>query len=474
MESEESLVTRRSKRSTAGNRMEAALAELALEDVKDAEEDNDFVNDKEEEDVFESDFASTDEEAVQEEMDAGDNAVHEEEKRARKTARSRLEKATAAAHARQKATFNPQAQASSPAEASASAAKSKRRVALGGAINAETGEVIEGTKRQSRRTHTIMNTSATVNRIKNAEVKKAAVPKKIKVNTRAPTQDELIARALDNEEGNIVEHRDYLKLEEEKRARARVVRPTIEGPMLRWVSRKEQVKIPQLQPDPRLAPPPQYSFVYGVPPGTAPPSTSTFTYTSPFHTYTAPSYGSAHQGSSAGPTSPNPPAPTTALPAPQPSHPPGPPQVAQPYYGAIPAVPPLEDRIEDVCKNYIVHELSQARPATKPLWKDTMSAMFGDHVRWDELRVFTGKQRPLTRPQQICPITGASAKYLDPRTNVPFANVGAYHTLTKILSHEYVWSDGLSCYVSRGENSEAPVVEDEPSGKRRKVDAEDG
>jgi vacuolar protein sorting-associated protein 72 len=37
-----------------------------------------------EEDVFESDFASTDEEAVAEDIDAGDKAVQDEEKRVRR------------------------------------------------------------------------------------------------------------------------------------------------------------------------------------------------------------------------------------------------------------------------------------------------------------------------------------------------------------------------------------------------------
>lgn len=54
----------------------------------------------------------------------------------------------------------------------------KRRVSLGVVVNAETGEVIEGgagrvgAKRKSQRRHTIMNTSATVNRIKDAEEKR--------------------------------------------------------------------------------------------------------------------------------------------------------------------------------------------------------------------------------------------------------------------------------------------------------------
>ena len=50
---------------------------------------------------------------------------------------------------------------------------------------------------------------------------------------------------------------------------------------------------------------------------------------------------------------------------------------------------------------------------------------------------------------QICPITGKAAKYLDPRTNVPYADLEAYRVLSKVLRHEYVWSPSLGCYVSR-------------------------
>ena len=53
------------------------------------------------------------------------------------------------------------------------------------------------------------------------------------------------------------------------------------------------------------------------------------------------------------------------------------------------------------------------------------------------------------RPTQICPITGKVAKYLDPRTNVPYADLDAYRVLSKVLRHEYVWSSALGCYVSR-------------------------
>jgi hypothetical protein len=83
--------------------MEAALAEMALDATeKDIEDDIDFVNDKglllfrpftsgsthwdavDEEDVFGSDFESTDEEAAKEDEEAGDKAIQDEERKARK------------------------------------------------------------------------------------------------------------------------------------------------------------------------------------------------------------------------------------------------------------------------------------------------------------------------------------------------------------------------------------------------------
>lgn len=49
----------------------------------------------------------------------------------------------------------------------------------------------------------------------------------------------------------------------------------------------------------------------------------------------------------------------------------------------------------------------------------------------------------------MCPITGLKAKYLDPRTGVPYADLRAYRVLTDILDHKYIWSPSLKCYVGR-------------------------
>ncbi|KAN0082575.1 YL1 nuclear domain containing protein [Tylopilus felleus] len=544
MAEEENLVLRRPKRSTAGNRMELALAELALEETPEAEEDIDFVVEKEEEDIFESDFASTDEEAAQEDVDEGDRAAREEERKERKTFRARIEKATAAAHARQRVTFNPEASASQPRPAQ----KPKRRVSLGVVMNAETGEVIEGgagtagAKRQSQRRYTVMNTSATVNRIKDAEEKRAAIPKKTKIATRLPTQDELIARALDTEEGNISEHKNYLRLEEEKRAKARVVKQAIEGPVLRWVSKKETIQV-EVQLPPPPPPPPtttvtranlytaKYSFVYTSGIGS---TVGSQAYSVPFYAYAPfvtqnaaskpqevgasasatvpassvgePAVSSADASTAstslAAQTPPSlpstsssnvqdPATPTTgtisssgqlqlpqAQSGPQPLIPaPAQIQTQSPpvffSYPPTPTAPFIAHRSEDVCKNYVIHELSQSVPS-KPPWIDTMSAMFGDHVKWDEVRVFTGKGRPLSRPVRICPITGQPAKYCDPRSNVPFANVGAYEVLTNVIGRGYVWCSALGCYVGVNEASQRGIRSGGETGRSKNTGTDAG
>ncbi|KAI9437020.1 YL1 nuclear protein-domain-containing protein [Lactarius indigo] len=396
MDVDDTLVRRRSRRSTAGNRMEAALAELGVEDVKDEADDKDFVIVKDEEDIFGSDFESTDEEAeaAQQTADAGEGLVRAEERREKKVAQSRVEKAAAAAHVRQKVTFNPEVYEDATEDTSSMAAKKKRRVSLGLAIDAETGEVINNAQRQSRRSHTILNTSATAQRMKKDAADKKSIPKKSKIKVRAQTQDELIARALDMEEGNIFEHKNYLFVEEEKRKRALAVRTAISGPLLRWISRCETLSVPAEAQ---------------LPDGTNGAS------------------GSTPGGSE------------TKL------------EVQQPTNGVD---PPLQVHVvkfhtENVAKNYVIHETSQDESATRPPWKDTMAAMFGAHVKWEDVRAYVSRGRPLSRPTQLCPITGCPARYLDPRTKVPYATPAAYQTLTMILSHEYVWSHTLGCYVTR-------------------------
>ena len=52
------------------------------------------------------------------------------------------------------------------------------------------------------------------------------------------------------------------------------------------------------------------------------------------------------------------------------------------------------------------------------------------------------------RPVVKCPLTGRPAIYRDPRSGVPYANVEAYQTLSKIIAHEYIWNEELQCYTA--------------------------
>ena len=196
--------------------------------------------------------------------------------------------------------------------------------------------------------------------------RQAAAPKKVKTVTKVLSQAELIALALDNEEGNIVEHRDYLKNEDEKRRRARVVRETVTGPLLRWVSRGEEIKI--------MIPPPSVSSHSLV--ATSIP----FSYGTYHASGTTPyGHGISSQQSQPAMAIYNPYIPQM--------------QASTPGWLQPPAQP--MERTEKVARNYVAQELAQYDGAPNPSWMDTMSGMFGNHVKWDEVKVYVGKSRPM-------------------------------------------------------------------------------
>jgi hypothetical protein len=215
-------------------------------------------------------------------------------------------------------------------------------------------------------------------------------PKKVKAEIKNFTQDELIARALDTEEGNIIEHRDYLTLEEEKRRKARVVRPSIEGPLLRWVSRVETVEI---KPPPPPPPKPHFqtsSQSQAVPaPAPAPARPQPRDPQHGFNPAFAAAYSSyLYPGSSSS------------------SHATGhaPLSVAnrETNVGSSSEAMDVDTelgqpRTERVARNYVMHELGQTDITPPPMWDETMTAMFGDHVEWRDLKVYVNKGRPLCK-----------------------------------------------------------------------------
>lgn len=177
----------------------------------------------------------------------------------------------------------------------------------------------------------------------------------------------MIARALDTEGGNIIEHRDYLEQEEEKRKRARVVRKSVSGPLLRWTSHVEEEKAPVdplMQHKHTSLPMPLIPSQIPLINGNAITNNVQGGY-------------SAYQGYSTIPIITMPP---------------------------LPPIPGLSNSASStripqantthVTKNYLVYELGQEEDAPKPTWEMSMETMFGDHVDWSGLKVYTAKNRP--------------------------------------------------------------------------------
>lgn len=76
---------------------------------------------------------------------------------------------------------------------------------------------------------------------------------------------------------------------------------------------------------------------------------------------------------------------------------------------------PLNSRTEEVSKNYIIHETSQDETATRPPWKDTMAAMFGDHVKWEDMKAYVSRGRPLCELRIPCRIFESKELYSSTR-----------------------------------------------------------
>ncbi|KAG8737928.1 hypothetical protein FRC10_007533 [Ceratobasidium sp. 414] len=238
-----SLSTTRSRRSNAGNRWAEALAAAQLEngDVPDPDAEvsgEEFVG-REEEDVFESDFESTDEEEYAKEgVQDEEGQVMMEERAERRAARARASKSVAAP-----------VQRILERAAKGEPVKRKKKAVVkqdsGKCMDKNSGDsVMWDATRQSRRASTVKHKTLVRERLKDAEERKAHAVKRPRKVIVTKTQDELIAEALELEEKNTKSLKEFLVKEEEKRAAARrVVRVKINGPLVRWVSRAEDVRV---------------------------------------------------------------------------------------------------------------------------------------------------------------------------------------------------------------------------------------
>ena len=66
------------------------------------------------------------------------------------------------------------------------------------------------------------------------------------------------------------------------------------------------------------------------------------------------------------------------------------------YSVPIPASAPEPTQLVHVVKNYVIHETDQFDGVPTPDWWSTMNALFGTHADWMNIKVHTGKHRPLS------------------------------------------------------------------------------
>ncbi|KDE03573.1 hypothetical protein MVLG_05958 [Microbotryum lychnidis-dioicae p1A1 Lamole] len=491
------LLAGRERRANAGNRMAALLEDEAQAEVEEMfkEEENDIEFEaKFEEDVFDSDFGSTDSDADQEDdEEAGERQLQREAKAAAKSSnkKKKAKKAYtsfAPAFARQ---TKYQQKASAVASTSASTLDGNGTSTPGGGVL--TPELSNRNKRrrgwpdgidpaflipqrESSRRSAVAFKESVEERLKESEERRATLPKPSKKTQQNLTQADLIAEALETEEINRASLLAFYAAEEDRRAAERVIgqRYEIIGPKLIDLSRREgELEAPN-SPGKRkgkgraidggattvrsgesgrrrLIEVLGEAGKAGWKPGEAEglkaaqeAAEKEGTTMDKTRQILSPDKG-VKSADMCGTDKDTPPVPDDKV-EPQPSaetkmevlDPPTVPimteangvvSIISAAPNAGPMVTPAPDPVVAApyfARNYLIFD--EFVGATVG---DEMEALFGDHCDWDTAKSVTLESN---RRPKICPITGLSAKYRDPRTMTPYANKYAYDVLTQLLS----------------------------------------
>ncbi|KAK4698919.1 vacuolar protein sorting-associated protein 72, partial [Phenoliferia sp. Uapishka_3] len=247
-----SLATGREKRINQGNRMRALLEEEGLiedeELFREEEDDVDFQA-KEEEDVFDSDFGSTDSGSGGEDdaEDAGEKRLIQDAKAERREARGKKKKTahtpflpSFARQTKHQARKPPVASTSnSTLDGTSDAPPPKRRKISMAAVNLIAGIA---PRESSRKSAVAFKKTIEVRLLEN-EQRRATLPKPVKKAAVSLTQADLIGEALETEEINRASLLAFYAAEEDRRAADRIagLRHEIVGPRITFLSRLEGV-----------------------------------------------------------------------------------------------------------------------------------------------------------------------------------------------------------------------------------------
>ncbi|CAG8508925.1 10948_t:CDS:2 [Diversispora eburnea] len=109
-----------------------------------------------------------------------------------------------------------------------------------------------------------------------------------------------------------------------------------------------------------------------------------------------------------------------------------------------------DDQVEDKGEENKVEDKREARNLV----------IFSQFSRVEENKLFQEwRKKPQKAKKVICPFTGLIAKYKDPKTGIPYANVEAYSRIRNLLlKHKYVWSHTYSAYINNTDQSPAKGI----------------
>ncbi|KAI5480977.1 YL1 nuclear family, transcription factor [Pseudohyphozyma bogoriensis] len=495
-------VTNREKRANAGNRMRALLEdELEVDEMFQEEENDEEFEAKEEEDIFDSDFGSTDSEAGEDEgEDAGEKQLQREAKAERREARGKKKKthtpflpqfARQTKHARKPPVASTSAVTLDGDGSALPPPAKKRKVSLANAIAGLT-------PRESSRKSAVAFKKTIEGRLQESEQRRLSLPKPVKKATASLTQADLIVEALETEEINRASLLAFYAAEEDRRAADRIagMRYEIIGPKLTFLSRvegvdrKEKGKEVAIEDEEKTTSAKMESgrrrlievigesgkegwkpTIEGENAAEAGaiargelPAASTSTSNPPLATTNGEKVHPVPSTPVVASASPQPPPPTVAA-----EDPSAPPLASTSTLAAPPpptrnssalATPSTE---QPYTRNYLILDEYERSKS------EEMGVIFGDHHEWGSVKVVPSRSRVLNRKVPMCPITGLPAKYRDPRSFTPYATIAAFHTINQVIDETFVYNETLGAYTGKAGLGMEKEIADANKGRKPPV-----
>lgn len=477
------MVTSRSKRSTAGNRLKALLDQELEKDEIFAEVENDVdfeANDNEAVDIVDSDFdRDSDEDRPAQDESEGEREIERQEKEDKRRRRAQARTVGVV-----KRPFTATAIAQKTPNSAGAEEPKKRRISFAPDHTSSPGTIDAAKRRSSARAATVQSKREVESRLEEASQRRAAQPFKHVVKKKASlTQDALIAEALEVEEENRESLRRFLEQEEERRAKQRQRKERITGPFVRWMSVGFKTKVVE---EIRAA-----DQASGGAADTGGQQANAAAVAE--HPRSASSVHSAEgekcEESGAGADVPDSqvaisiPAPLQASADIQNRDTDAGPLAKAALSGtmgtnslasasastaeSLTLDPVIAARQQAAllrsCTN--THDASTSTSAEATTsgirfelqartllsiermpedweWLDEHNALFGTHCAWDAYPFVPSRNRPLRPRQSICPITGLPAIYKDPRTGIAYGSKHAYAVITRLLHAKWLWTGG--------------------------------